>query len=227
MIDVNKKKSLLSKEGKMKTEVINKIVVFLIILMSFITSSNFNTLRANAEDKMDTLTGYLIDEHCFLKKSDDPGKETKKCLLMEKCAKSGYGIAVPDENGSYEFYYLDGSLITNFETVDATGGQKSAYDYINSTDKADHIKVTVSGSWDNNVKDSSDSNGTSYKVFNGYEIKDATDETSNEIKKISSMSKTLDESQEINYLPVVIIVAIVIAFVIVTTIYRNKKSEKK
>lgn len=132
-------------------------------------------VKSIAETEKQTLTGYLIDEHCFAMKSADPGKDTKHCLLMDNCIKGGYGIAIPQKDGNFKFYYFDGNFFTNVETLDGTAAQKLAYDIAKATEKNDHIAVTATGSFAGVTKASTRLEGGSYPVFDIIQLLEATD----------------------------------------------------
>lgn len=86
-----------------------------------------------------TLSGYIIDTHCYLKKPE-PALDTKKCLQMEGCAATGFGIAVKQPDNAYKFYLFDGTFAPA-----ASGAQTMAIDLINGTAKTDHVYITVVG----------------------------------------------------------------------------------
>lgn len=89
------------------------------------------------DGKSITLTGILIDEHCFAFK--DPANDTKMCLMMVNCKASGYGAAVLKSDGSYEFYAFDDA------------GQVLAADIIKNTKKMKNIIIEVKGSLDGEI----------------------------------------------------------------------------
>ena len=106
---------------------------------------------------MHTMTGYIIDEHCFIKKPV-PGSDTKVCLQMPTCAATGYGIAVLQSDGSYKFFYFDGDFAPA-----TTAGQTTAVKLISDTSKKDHIYVTATGKMAGDFKTAPD--GRSYLVM--------------------------------------------------------------
>ena len=56
---------------------------------------------AGCGNKTISYDGYLIDQHCAeMKKGEE---ETLKCLKMEKCESSGYGIAIDAGNEEEKF----------------------------------------------------------------------------------------------------------------------------
>ncbi|MFL0196769.1 hypothetical protein ACJDU8_14565 [Clostridium sp. WILCCON 0269] len=102
-----------------------------------------------------TLTGFIQDEDCFVqyvdsdtgKAKQDPGNDTKDCLLMQACANSGYGITALQSDGTYKFYYFDGKFATGKGEgfIPGTGAQALAWELINKTSKQDHVAITVTG----------------------------------------------------------------------------------
>lgn len=124
-----------------------------------------------------TLTGFLIDEHCFLKKSADPGSDTRSCKLMNGCIKGGYGIAALQQDGSYRFYYFDGDFFTDTETLNGTGGQKTAYDFIVASAKETYLPVVAAGTLEEGVKPSTSSaSADTYSVLKLNSLREATAE---------------------------------------------------
>lgn len=80
--------------------------------------------------------GYLIDQHCAeMKKGEE---ETLKCLKMEKCESSGYGIAVDTGNEEEKFIKFNEE------------GHEKAKEFINSVpeDKEKIGKVSVKGHYE-------------------------------------------------------------------------------
>ncbi|MEI8216299.1 MAG: S-layer homology domain-containing protein [Eubacteriales bacterium] len=116
-----------------------------------------------------TMNGYIIDEHCFIKKPVS-GSDTKVCLQMPTCAATGYGMAVLQKDGSYKFFYLDG----DFAPV-ATAGQTEVAKLIKDTSKTDHIYVTATGKMEGDFKTAPD--GISYPVMTVSTLKETTEQT--------------------------------------------------
>ncbi len=94
---------------------------------------------AKASASPQTLTGIVTDVHCFLKKPDIT-LDTKKCLEMDACAATGYGVAVLQPDKTYQFYFLDGDFAPK-----ATGSQKKAAELIHASTRTDHFYFTVTG----------------------------------------------------------------------------------
>jgi hypothetical protein len=133
----------------MKKYLLLKIIVLGLILSLILPLASACALSAE-QISAQTLNGYIMDEHCFMKKPD-PGSDTKKCLQMAGCAASGFGIAVKQEDGTYKFYYFDGNF-----APDATDSQLKSIDLIAKTEKTDHIYITVTGKITGEIKKASD-----------------------------------------------------------------------
>lgn len=114
------------------------------------------TAASNSQQQtMQTFVGFLQDEDCFVQyvnpqtgvAKEDPGDDSKTCLLMQSCAGSGYGITVKQADGTFKYYYFDGNFATGKKTTFAagTGAQKTSWDICNNTKKQDHVTVTVTG----------------------------------------------------------------------------------
>ncbi|WP_238915580.1 hypothetical protein [Clostridium sp. YIM B02555] len=160
------------------------IVSIVFVLLSYTTGT-----VTKAADNYETviLTGYIIDEHCFIKEKDDPGKDKKMCKLMDGCIKGGYGIAVKQSDGSYNFYYFNGKFFTDTKALDGTEGQKLAYDLIKASKKEDHMAVTVTGAFSGETKGSvGGEQGVEYKVLDVISLKEATDEEAANLQKAAS-----------------------------------------
>lgn len=69
----------------------------------------------------------IVDVNCSAKVAANPDAHTRDCALQ--CAKSGYGIVTPE--GKY--LKLDAE------------GTKRAYELLKSSDRKDHLRVTLSG----------------------------------------------------------------------------------
>lgn len=81
-----------------------------------------------------TLTGYIQDAHCFFAFAN-PAEDTKGCLSMRSCAKSGYGITILQNDGSKKFCFFDGefAVFADGKTFDGTGSQLTAWNLIRNT----------------------------------------------------------------------------------------------
>ncbi|MDR2180602.1 MAG: hypothetical protein LBP21_09855 [Synergistaceae bacterium] len=134
-----------------------------------------------AHQEKDTWTGFLIDEHCFLEKANDPGSDARGCKLMEGCAKSGYGIAIKDGHDKYKFYYFDGKFFTNLKNLDGTGGQKTAYNFIVASTKETYLPVTVKGKLLKDRRKSTSNVNLAYEVI---EVKSLAEATPHEAKDL-------------------------------------------
>jgi type 1 fimbria pilin len=81
-----------------------------------------------------SLTGYLIDKHCFGLKA--PSDETVMCLNMEMCKATGYGIAVEQSDGTFRFFKFD------------TDGHNKAQSIVAAASGDKLGKITVTGKID-------------------------------------------------------------------------------
>ena len=141
----------------MKRKIIVKVLILAILLtllLPYTLSCASPAVRASSM----SLTGYIMDTHCFLKKPD-PALDSKKCLLMSACAATGYGIAVKQEDNTYKFYVFDGDFAPA-----ATGSQVLAFNLANETEKNDHISISVTCTQSGNTIKSAD--GTEFPVIN-------------------------------------------------------------
>jgi uncharacterized protein YxeA len=107
-----------------------KIKIIIISIVALILIATAVGFSYNLKSQVN-LEGYVIDEHCFSMK--DPSTETVKCLKMEKCEASGYGIAVNQQDGKYKFYKFDAN------------GHKLTKEIINKTDKTEKLTIVVKG----------------------------------------------------------------------------------
>ncbi|ADY57051.1 cell wall binding repeat 2-containing protein [Syntrophobotulus glycolicus DSM 8271] len=119
----------------------------------------FSIIAIEAAGTEQAFTGYIIDEDCFAAMPDDPGSDTITCLRMAPCAASGYGIAVAQDDGAYQFYYLDGAFAPQ-----ASGGQEKAAALLKNTLKKDHVSIKITGTLKGDHK-VSPSDGISYPVI--------------------------------------------------------------
>lgn len=138
-------------------------------------------IKVSAAATQQTFTGYVIDEDCFAIPAVNPGSHGKGCLSMKSCASSGYGIAVPQSDGTYRFAFLDGTISTasadkkSFADPAATGAQKAAYDIITASVKPKAIAITVTGTLRGNTATSPDGDLISYPVITVNTIAEKTD----------------------------------------------------
>lgn len=168
---------------------VKKALAFLFsLLIIFSGLSGLGLIKTEAADESVTLTGFLIDEHCFKGKNiTDPGADTLSCKLMKGCIKSGYGIAVLKADGGYKFYYADGDFFTNVVSgagVGGTGGQKLIYDFVvaqkakfdaGTLTKQNYIPVTITGTLLPDEKASTQAGvTTTYNIVKVTELRDAT-----------------------------------------------------
>ncbi|MCH3963694.1 MAG: cell wall-binding repeat-containing protein [Clostridium sp.] len=138
--------------------------------------------KVSIKDKVpqeQTFTGYIIDQHCFNSDSN-PGNDTKSCLKMKSCAASGYGIGVPQNDGTYKFHYFDGEFAPN-----ATGTQVKAYELIDKSSKNSHISITVTGELNGDVKVV---DGVSYPVITVSSLAEGPEPDPSESSNLSSIA---------------------------------------
>lgn len=103
-------------------------------------TSSTDTAVDEIQDTSDeiTLDGWLFDY--MSRGSKTPDSKTKKCLLMDKMRKSGYGVLVKDKDNSYKFYKFDDN------------GQKLAKSSIlDKTKKSKNITIEVKGTVKNKI----------------------------------------------------------------------------
>ncbi len=103
-----------------------------------------------AEPAAVELTGYLIDKCC--NGTTDPAKHTLKCLQMDSCAATGYGVLVQQTNGKFKFYKFDPK------------GHNLAVEYVKKATQKDNITITVKGTWDGDILKVSSFTGTIIKL---------------------------------------------------------------
>ena len=119
----------------MKNNSIQKTMILCLCLTILITSFTSCAKPVTTE----TISGYLIDVHCLVKKPD-PSADSKTCLNMPACAATGYGIAILQGDKTYKFYFFDG----NFAPT-ATDTQTLAAAIAANTTKTDHLYIEVTG----------------------------------------------------------------------------------
>lgn len=97
-----------------------------------------------AQDKSETLTGYLIDNSCAANHEKDKTFGTwvkthgTSCAMMESCEKSGYGVVVGEK-----LYKFDESGNTSAEDlVKSTKSKKGLHVKVEGTVDGDTVKVT-------------------------------------------------------------------------------------
>lgn len=132
------------------------LVLFLLLTLT-ISVLTACARPAAAAAKPQTFTGIVTDQHCFLKKPDLT-LDSKKCLQMEACAATGYGVAVLQSDKTYKFYYLDGEFAPS-----ATDGQLKAIKLIDASTRVDHFYVTVTGTLTGQNRTAAD--GKSYPLI--------------------------------------------------------------
>lgn len=111
------------------------LMILLLAIMPMILSACSTPAQASPT----TLTGIVTDVHCYLKKPDIT-LDTKQCLQMPACAATGYGVVVTQDDGTSQFYFLDGDFAPA-----ATGSQQTAASLIDASEKHDHFYFSVTG----------------------------------------------------------------------------------
>ena len=87
--------------------------------------------------KTSVFRGIVIDKCCL----DDPGPEedTWDCLLMDSCRDSGYGLAIPNGSGGYDWIPFDAK------------GQDMAFQCIYKSSRYTKITLEVTGILENGI----------------------------------------------------------------------------
>lgn len=142
-----------------------KSILFALVLTLLLTVLTSCSLFAATEVKAETLSGYIMDAHCFIKKPD-PGSDSKTCLQMPACAATGFGLAVKQADDTYKFYFFDGTF-----APEASDAQEMAIDLINNTTRKDHIYITVTGTITGETKKVAD--GVNAQVIKVSEMKES------------------------------------------------------
>lgn len=132
-------------------------------ILTITVGGKTTTYTVDINPKQVTFTGYIQDEDCFVTyvpdpktgvATEDPGDDSRGCLLMKQCAGSGYGVTVKQADGTYKYYYFDGDFASgtmkNF--IVGTGAQKTSWDLINNTKKQDHVTIKVTGTIDGSTR---------------------------------------------------------------------------
>ncbi|BAH06013.1 hypothetical protein CKR_0962 [Clostridium kluyveri NBRC 12016] len=133
-------------------------------IKGYISSAGSET-NPETSTTVQTFTGYIQDQDCFISYAPNYGDDTKMCLSMKSCAANGYGITALESDGSYKFYYFDGDFaaFADGKTFDGTGSQLSAWNLIQNTIKKNNITITVKGKLNGEIKTASD--GNTYPVI--------------------------------------------------------------
>jgi len=134
------------------------------------------TYTININSAVQTITGFVEDVHCFFAYAD-PATDTKGCNSMHSCAKTGYGITVPQSDGTKKFYFFDGNFATFADgiTFDGTSSQLEAWNLIQNTTKKNNITINITGTFDSTEKTYVDGSGISHSF---------------QVLKVSSLSET-------------------------------------
>ena len=123
----------------------NKQTIGILLVLSTLMVLLFGTLTAAKTDGYD---GYLSDVLCAVNGvsaggfnlTASPEKHTVMCMQMPPCESSGYGVFMKDaQSGKYVFYKFDSQ------------GNELAKKLLKNTQKADHMRIVVTGSMGNGM----------------------------------------------------------------------------
>ena len=139
--------------------------ILCISLLSIPVTVSFAVLAAPASGAV-TLDGYLLTSCCYFGSTGSPAAHGLGCLKMASCAHTGYGIAVLNGTGEYDFYFFDGTFYPA-EAGDpaVTGGQALARTLVETSSKSNHIAIQVSGTLTDDVRTQTLHDGTSGANF--------------------------------------------------------------
>lgn len=97
---------------------------------------------------------------------------------MPTCAHTGYGIAVLNNQGEYDFYFFDGTFYpAAAEDPAATGGQALARTIAETSVKANHIAIQVTGTLTGAERIQTHHDGTSGASFAEINVTDIQEES--------------------------------------------------
>ena len=139
--------------------------ILCISLLAIPVTVPFAVLAAPASGAV-TLDGYLLTSCCYFGSTGSPAAHGLGCLKMASCAHTGYGIAVLNGTGEYDFYFFDGTFYPA-EAGDpaVTGGQALARTLVETSSKSNHIAIQVSGTLTDDVRTQTLHDGTSGANF--------------------------------------------------------------
>ena len=139
--------------------------ILCISLLSIPVTVSFAVLAAPASGAV-TLDGYLLTSCCYFGSTGSPAAHGLGCLKMASCAHTGYGIAVLNGTGEYDFYFFDGTYYPAAAgDPAATGGQALARTLVETSSKSNHIAIQVSGTLTDDVRTQTLHDGTSGANF--------------------------------------------------------------
>jgi len=139
--------------------------ILCISLLAIPVTVPFAVLAAPASGAV-TLDGYLLTSCCYFGSTGSPAAHGLGCLKMASCAHTGYGIAVLNGTGEYDFYFFDGTYYPAAAgDPAATGGQALARTLVETSSKSNHIAIQVSGTLTDDVRTQTLHDGTSGANF--------------------------------------------------------------
>jgi|GEM_PF-1783152 len=122
--------------------------IILCISLFILPLSAVSAVWAAPDPSSVTLNGYLLTSCCYFGKAGSPASHGRGCLKMPACAHTGYGIAVLNSQGEYDFCFFDGvNYPASAGDPAASGGQALARAIAETSIKSNHIAISVTGTW--------------------------------------------------------------------------------
>lgn len=155
------------------------LIMRLILCISLLLPLTAGTAVSAAADPASiTLDGYLLTSCCFFGRTGSPASHSRGCLKMPTCAHTGYGIAVLNNQGEYDFYFFDGTFYPAAAgDPSATGGQALARSVAETSVKANHIAIQVTGTLTGATRIQTHHDGTSGDSFAEINVTDIQEES--------------------------------------------------
>jgi len=136
------------------------------------------SVSAAPDPALITLDGYLLTSCCYFGKTGSPASHGRGCLKMPTCAHTGYGIAVLNNQGEYDFYFFDGTFYPAAAGEPAaTGAQALARAIVETSTKSNHIAIQISGTLSGVTRAQTNHDGTlggNYAEINIASIQEAS-----------------------------------------------------
>jgi len=136
------------------------------------------SVSAAPDPALITLDGYLLTSCCYFGKTGSPASHGRGCLKMPTCAHTGYGIAVLNNQGEYDFYFFDGTFYPAAAGEPAaTGAQALARAIVETSTKSNHIAIQISGTLSGATRAQTNHDGTlggNYAEINIASIQEAS-----------------------------------------------------
>jgi len=159
------KKKKVSRGGSGMCRMLVMRFILCISLLAVPLTVPFAALAAPASGAV-TLDGYLLTSCCYFGSTGSPAAHGLGCLKMPSCAHTGYGIAVLNSTGEYDFYFFDGTVYPAASGDPAvSGGQALARNLVETSSKSNHIAIQVSGTLTDDVRTQTLHDGTSGADF--------------------------------------------------------------